>query len=351
MDSVSLAGNRDRDGGSSTSGQSLAATVERTERALALSAEPSAQPALVMLCGLPGTGKSYLARRLQPYLGAVVIETDRVRRFLFSSPTHAAGESGRVYAVCHGLIERHLRRRHSVIFDATNLQERSRQRVYRLAGRLATPLVVVRTVAPAELVWRRMAGRAARADPDDRSQADFAVFLKLAPSEEPVRRPHIVVDTAQDVEQALQRIVEACRVQETAMKEPYTVRDHTADIALDVRGQTLEELFENAATGMFAQMVDVRRLPLVVQRTVHLEEPDNEALLVAWLSELLYLREVHGEAYSRFAVHFARPGVLDGVARGAVRRRVRRPIKAVTYHGLKIEQTGREYRVSIVFDV
>ena len=131
----------------------------------------------------------------------------------------------------------------------------------------------------------------------------------------------------------------------------YAVVEHTADIALRVYGGTLEELFANAATGMFAQMVTLDRVVPALQRRVVVEGDDNEALLVAWLSELLYLRDVHGEAYSRFQVCFVAPEHLEGVAEGSVWTAFDRPVKAVTFHGLKVEQDRGSWQATIVFDV
>jgi len=137
----------------------------------------------------------------------------------------------------------------------------------------------------------------------------------------------------------------------SSRKQPYFLLDHTADLALHVRGGSREELFTNAALGMFAQMADVRGVPLVVRREISLEAYDDEALLVAWLSELLYLREIHREAYARFQVRLPVPGKLEGVAEGGPWSAFSRPIKAVTYHGLKIKHINEGYSVSIVFDV
>ena len=131
----------------------------------------------------------------------------------------------------------------------------------------------------------------------------------------------------------------------------YVVVEHTADIALRVSGRTLEELFANAAAGMFAQMVVLDRVAPALQRHVRVEEDDNEALLVAWLSELLYLRDVHGEAYSRFQVRFAAPRHLEAVAEGSPWTAFDRPVKAVTFHGLKVEPKDNGWQATIVFDV
>ncbi len=141
------------------------------------------------------------------------------------------------------------------------------------------------------------------------------------------------------------------KIRRPPTEPPYRLLNHTADIALQVRGVTLEDLFANAATGMFAQMVDLRKVPLQVQRVTTVEAEDNEALLVAWLSELLYLRDAHGEAYSRFTVSFPEAGRLQGRVEGGRWGAFDRPVKAVTFHGLKIERGGGGFQTTIIFDV
>jgi SHS2 domain-containing protein len=131
----------------------------------------------------------------------------------------------------------------------------------------------------------------------------------------------------------------------------YRLLSHTADLALEVQGASLEELFANAALGMFAQMVDLASIPRLVQQTVDVAADDHESLLVAWLSELLFLRETKCEAYCSFEVSFPAPGALHGIALGAPWRAFDRPVKAVTYHGLTIAQGTAGYRAAIVFDV
>jgi SHS2 domain-containing protein len=132
---------------------------------------------------------------------------------------------------------------------------------------------------------------------------------------------------------------------------PYQAIDHTADIAVQVRGHTKEELFANAARGMFAQMVDLDRVERRVTRPVQVEGVDLAALLVAWLSELLWLRDVHGEAYADFTIQELTDTHLEAIAYGSPGVPFTRPVKAVTFHGLQIEQRGDEWVATIVFDV
>jgi SHS2 domain-containing protein len=131
----------------------------------------------------------------------------------------------------------------------------------------------------------------------------------------------------------------------------YRLLSHTADLALEVWGADLEELFANAARGMFAQMVEVADMPVTVQRVIDLTAGDDESLLVAWLSELLYLRETRREAYGSFTVTFPAPGSLHGLARGAPWQTFDRPVKAVTYHGLAITHERSGFCATIVLDV
>jgi len=131
----------------------------------------------------------------------------------------------------------------------------------------------------------------------------------------------------------------------------YEEVEHTADAAIRAYGRDLPELFANAAYGMFDLLADMQKLHPTIEREVSLEASDLEALLVDWLGELLYLREVHGEVYKEFEITTLSPTKLRAVAKGGKRFAPRMNIKAVTYHDLKIEKTEEGYVTTIVFDV
>lgn len=105
-----------------------------------------------MLCGLPGTGKSTLARELGRRLPAVVVESDRIRQKLFAPPSYSPEESRRVHRVCHILMGWYARHYYHVIYDATNLYEHHRAAVYRLAERSGARLAVVQVAAGDQVV-------------------------------------------------------------------------------------------------------------------------------------------------------------------------------------------------------
>ena len=167
------------------------------------------QPALVMLCGLPGTGKTTLARQLAGRLPAVMVESDRIRRTLFVPPTYTAEESRRVHTVCHILIGWYLRHYYHVVYDATNLYEYHRQLVYRLAERSGARLVVIEVTAHPDVVRERLAlyqrGEPATCGLENYSDADWDVYLRMRQQAEPIQHKHITLDTGDgNLERALE---------------------------------------------------------------------------------------------------------------------------------------------------
>ena len=181
--------------------------VAKVEERLANTEETTAWPVLIMLCGLPATGKSYLARRLVERVPFVIVETDFVRKTLFPTPTYSAQESGLVHRVCHALMEKLLRRGARVIFDATNLAELHREKVYRLARSAAANLVIVQTVAPEAVVRERLEKRKVARDSDDISDATWAIYKRMASDQQPIGHPHLIIDTSGDLGEAVNKIL------------------------------------------------------------------------------------------------------------------------------------------------
>ncbi len=187
----------------------LEQAVATIESKLPNTSQTTAYPVLLMLSGLPGTGKSYLARKLCEKIPFVVVESDFVRKTLFNPPTYSPRESALVHRVCHILIDRLLKKKLRVIFDATNLSEMHREYVYRLAERNNAKLVIVQTVAPEEIVKARLEKRHTARDEHDLSDADWEVYARMKQYQQPIGRAHIVVDTSKDLEEEIQKILRA----------------------------------------------------------------------------------------------------------------------------------------------
>lgn len=166
---------------------------------------PVAEPVLVIVSGLPGTGKSFFCRRLAEKLPAIILESDALRRVLFPQMDYSQTESTRLFKAIRLLAERLLRRGFYIIIDATNLSERFRQYFYSIAERLDVKLVVVSVEAPPLLVKERLAARLD--NQGERSAADWAVYMKMKPSVEKIARKHYVVDTSRDIIPVIDKIM------------------------------------------------------------------------------------------------------------------------------------------------
>jgi SHS2 domain-containing protein len=80
----------------------------------------------------------------------------------------------------------------------------------------------------------------------------------------------------------------------------YQILEHTADKGLAVEAESLPDLFETAARGLFRLMIDPDQYPPTETVAIELHAPDLEMLLVKWLNELLYHFEVHHRLFSRY---------------------------------------------------
>ncbi|MHB8105634.1 MAG: AAA family ATPase [Dehalococcoidales bacterium] len=169
--------------------------------------EAEAQPAAIIVSGLPGTGKSYFCRRLADRLPFLILESDVLRKQLFSTPTYSAEESAYLFRAIHRLMGDLLNKGIPLIMDATNLAEKHRERLYNIAERYNARLIIVQVKAPSELVQKRLKQRLARKNSNENSDADWAVYKKMKAAAEKINRRHFTVDTSKDIMPAIEKIV------------------------------------------------------------------------------------------------------------------------------------------------
>lgn len=189
-----------------TAGGLRPADLERLRSAYAeeLPDTSGASPSLVILCGLPGTGKSHFARELARRAPFVWLNSDRTRKLLVDTPSYSRREHRRVFSAMHVLTRGYLRDGYSVVFDATNLNENVRRPLYESASAVGVEPLIIRFTAPAELVHRRLKDRADGVAEATQSDATWEVYSRMAVADQPVPRPHLLVAGPEDVEAVLQ---------------------------------------------------------------------------------------------------------------------------------------------------
>jgi len=185
----------------------LVSDLQRLTDGLGELPEPVVKPAFVVVSGLPGTGKSYFCAKLGERLPFVILESDALRKVLFSPPSYSPEESTRLFRVLHLLIERLLKKGFPLILDATNLSERDRERLYNIADRFDTRLILVRVEAPPALVYQRLKARSNGGNSGNNSDADWEVYRKMKPSVQKISRRHYAVDSSRDIAPVLDKVV------------------------------------------------------------------------------------------------------------------------------------------------
>jgi SHS2 domain-containing protein len=118
----------------------------------------------------------------------------------------------------------------------------------------------------------------------------------------------------------------------------FEILEHTADVGLGARGKTLEEAFAGVAEGL-ATLLGAWFPGEGTEQRIHVEADDLEALLAAWVDELLYLHEVQDVVFGGFALKVSNDRSLEARVRTASRGKRELEgvgVKAATYHRLEV---------------
>jgi len=136
---------------------------------------------------------------------------------------------------------------------------------------------------------------------------------------------------------------------------PYTLIDHTADIGICITGDTLTDLFVEAATAMFDQLTDTARLSGAHRKQIEITGIDRPDLLVNFLRELLSFWTIDACLVKNVRIHYINDEHLTADIRfdeyTPETHEILKDIKAVTYHGISVDETDAGWGATIIFDV
>jgi len=155
---------------------------------------------IIVVFGLPGSGKSYFAQRLAYLLSARYENSDRIRRELFALRDYSAAEKNAVYdEILRRMLEAANRNEH-IVLDATFYQEHMRERFIQSASGSGREVIFMEIVAEEDIVKSRLM------KPREYSEADYAVYLRLKAIFEPFQGKHLVLESTNDnIEQMLSK--------------------------------------------------------------------------------------------------------------------------------------------------
>jgi protein archease len=133
----------------------------------------------------------------------------------------------------------------------------------------------------------------------------------------------------------------------------YEVLSHTADTGIRTTGPDLGAVIANAAFAMFELMYDLASVPGGATVTFEVDRSPPDELLVGVLSELLFRSETQGVVFTDVTIEVEDdPVVVTATAHPSQRLEATGPpVKAVTYHELRCEQTDDGWLAQVIFDV
>lgn len=131
--------------------------------------------------------------------------------------------------------------------------------------------------------------------------------------------------------------------------------DHTADIGLRARAADLDGLFAEAARALFSVIVEnFDQVQPHEEVSIAVDGQRLDDLMYDWLSELLCVLDMRHILLCQFNVSVSDCG-LAATARGEpidpARHRLDTEVKAITYHGLKVERSGGGWLAEIIVDL
>jgi len=131
--------------------------------------------------------------------------------------------------------------------------------------------------------------------------------------------------------------------------------EHPADIGIRAYGENLQQLFENAARGLY-EILEIQGIQKNkgFKRTKNLSADSNEDLLVLFLNEILYIAIKEHLIFEEFSIIINSSGNtknLHANMTGYKFNDIGREVKAVTYHHMKIENINGILQTDIIFDI
>jgi len=135
----------------------------------------------------------------------------------------------------------------------------------------------------------------------------------------------------------------------------YEILNHTADLGVIVKANSLRNLFVHAANAMTDLMVKGDGRGKKEVRGIVIEGMDYADLMVRWLGEILYLfysEKLIGKSIQiKSLTHKRISSFIEFTQFDPQNSEIIREIKAVTYHKITVEKMGKTWKTMVIFDI
>lgn len=155
---------------------------------------------IVIVVGLPGSGKSYFASELAKKIKAKYLNSDQLRFAMVKHRTYNEKEKLRIYQRLLAMTRLLILDEETVIVDATFYKTEIRQMFIDLAMTLQTKIVFIEIKADESIIRERVSKRRKG------SEADFKVYLKIKKMFQPMTGKHLTLySTQNNIDQMLEK--------------------------------------------------------------------------------------------------------------------------------------------------
>src|SRR3954462_3705742 len=127
---------------------------------------------VIIVFGLPGSGKSYFASRLASMINADYIKSDKLRKEIITNRTYSEKEKLAVYGIMLSKLIEARKQNKNVVLDGTFYKDEIR-RIFIEGADEAEDIVFIEVMAEENLIKERL--QKTRED----SEADFEVYKKI----------------------------------------------------------------------------------------------------------------------------------------------------------------------------
>ena len=158
-------------------------------------------PQLIVVCGLPGVGKTTVAEDIAERVDGRLLRTDVIRKEIVSDPDYTAEESRMVYGELFDRARETVENGQAAVLDGTFKDATDRDRAVELSESLGVGFRLVKVECAEDVVRERI-----RAREDDASDADFEVHAMYRDRFEPISVEHLTVDNSDGIEETTRQV-------------------------------------------------------------------------------------------------------------------------------------------------
>ena len=147
---------------------------------------------IIIVFGLPGSGKSYFAMKLAKKLQARYVNSDVIRNELFAVKEYSQEEKMKVYNEMIREMKNAIQQNANIILDATFYKKSIRNKFSEAVKEFGQSIIFIEVWAEQKIIIERLSRKRQYSD------ADYSVHLYIKEVFEPMKREHLILHSTQE---------------------------------------------------------------------------------------------------------------------------------------------------------